>query len=50
MLPDVADAKIRQVGNAAGIGAKQALISGEKRKEAQVLCVLWCKLTVLYEN
>lgn len=35
MLPDLPEEHIRQVGNAAGMGAKIALISGSKRVEAQ---------------
>ncbi len=37
MLPDVDRTKVSQVGNAAGVGAKQALISQEKREEAQTV-------------
>lgn len=35
MLPDLPEKRFRQVGNAAGMGAKLALISGKKRTEAQ---------------
>jgi len=35
MLPDLPLDRFRQVGNAAGIGAKMALLSREKRHEAQ---------------
>jgi uncharacterized 2Fe-2S/4Fe-4S cluster protein (DUF4445 family) len=34
MLPDIPEAKVHQVGNASGVGAKLALISSLKRKEA----------------
>jgi uncharacterized 2Fe-2S/4Fe-4S cluster protein (DUF4445 family) len=37
MLPAVPQEKVRQVGNAAGMGAKLALISQSKRAEAQAL-------------
>ncbi len=37
LLPRIPAEKIRQVGNAAGMGAKLALISETKRKEAQEL-------------
>ena len=37
MFPTVPENKVRQVGNAAGMGAKQALISKVKRKEAKEL-------------
>jgi uncharacterized 2Fe-2S/4Fe-4S cluster protein (DUF4445 family) len=37
MLPAVQQEKVRQVGNAAGMGAKLALISRSKRAEAQAL-------------
>ncbi len=37
MLPDVPIKRVRQVGNAAGIGAKQALLSSQKREEAKRL-------------
>ena len=36
MLPDVPINRIQQVGNAAGTGAKIALVSGKKRSEAKV--------------
>jgi uncharacterized 2Fe-2S/4Fe-4S cluster protein (DUF4445 family) len=35
MLPNIPEQKIHQVGNAAGMGAKLALISEEKREEAK---------------
>ena len=35
MLPDLPVSRFRQVGNAAGMGAKLALLSREKRAEAQ---------------
>jgi uncharacterized 2Fe-2S/4Fe-4S cluster protein (DUF4445 family) len=35
MLPQLPLDRFRQVGNAAGMGAKMALISGSKRAEAQ---------------
>jgi len=37
MLPEIPLEKVFQIGNAAGIGAKLALISSEKRKEAELL-------------
>jgi uncharacterized 2Fe-2S/4Fe-4S cluster protein (DUF4445 family) len=37
MLPDLPLERFRQVGNAAGIGAKLALVSRSKRSEAQAL-------------
>jgi len=37
MLPDIPVDRIEQVGNAAGMGAKLALISGTKRKEAEAI-------------
>jgi uncharacterized 2Fe-2S/4Fe-4S cluster protein (DUF4445 family) len=37
LLPDIPQEKIHQVGNAAGMGAKLALISGPKREEAKEL-------------
>jgi uncharacterized 2Fe-2S/4Fe-4S cluster protein (DUF4445 family) len=37
MLPRVPVERVRQVGNAAGMGAKMALISSSKRQEAQAL-------------
>lgn len=37
MLPDLPISKFRQVGNAAGMGAKQLLLSTRKRKEVQTL-------------
>jgi len=37
MFPAVPQEKFRQVGNAAGVGAKQMLISLDKRKEAEQL-------------
>lgn len=37
LLPDVPIGRIHQVGNAAGMGAKQALISGRAREEARRL-------------
>jgi uncharacterized 2Fe-2S/4Fe-4S cluster protein (DUF4445 family) len=37
MLPRLPLDRFRQVGNAAGIGAKQALISRGKRSEAEAL-------------
>ena len=37
MLPDLPLDRFRQVGNAAGMGAKLALLSGAKRREAQEL-------------
>ena len=40
MLPNVPIGKVNQVGNAAGIGAKQALISDRKREEALNLAEL----------
>jgi uncharacterized 2Fe-2S/4Fe-4S cluster protein (DUF4445 family) len=38
MLPSLPIARFSQVGNAAGMGAKMALISRSKRAEAQALC------------
>ncbi|MBN2039104.1 MAG: DUF4445 domain-containing protein [Spirochaetes bacterium] len=35
MLPDIPVERVEQVGNAAGMGAKLALISGAKRKQAE---------------
>lgn len=37
LLPDIPREKIHQVGNAAGMGAKLALVSGAKRQEAKEL-------------
>lgn len=37
MLPDLPPERFRQVGNAAGMGAKMALLSRQKRQEAQAL-------------
>ena len=37
MLPDLPLERFRQVGNAAGMGAKLALLSRQKRQEAQAL-------------
>jgi uncharacterized 2Fe-2S/4Fe-4S cluster protein (DUF4445 family) len=37
LLPDIPCEKIHQVGNAAGMGAKLALVSGAKRQEAKEL-------------
>jgi uncharacterized 2Fe-2S/4Fe-4S cluster protein (DUF4445 family) len=37
MLPSLPVARFQQVGNAAGMGAKLALISGSKRSEAQAI-------------
>jgi uncharacterized 2Fe-2S/4Fe-4S cluster protein (DUF4445 family) len=37
MLPDLPLERFRQVGNAAGVGAKLALVSGTKRAEARAL-------------
>ncbi len=37
MLPDLPPERFRQVGNAAGVGAKLALLSREKRREAETL-------------
>ena len=37
MIPDIADEKIFQIGNAAGIGAQNCLINKELRKKAEVL-------------
>ena len=34
MLPDIATDRFIQVGNAAGLGSRLALISGSKREEA----------------
>jgi uncharacterized 2Fe-2S/4Fe-4S cluster protein (DUF4445 family) len=48
MLPRVAPDRIVQVGNAAGVGAKQMLISIAKRKEAEALArqINYIELTV----
>jgi uncharacterized 2Fe-2S/4Fe-4S cluster protein (DUF4445 family) len=35
MLPDLPETKFRQVGNAAGAGAKLLLVSKEKRQETE---------------
>lgn len=35
LIPDIDRAKIRFVGNAAGLGASQALLSAEKRRQAE---------------
>lgn len=37
MIPAVPVDRVRQIGNAAGMGSKLALVSGEKRKEAAML-------------
>ena len=37
MFPPIPLEKFRQVGNAAGVGAKQMLVSVEKRQEAEQL-------------
>ena len=37
MLPDLPLDRFRQVGNAAGVGAKLALLSADKRREAETL-------------
>jgi uncharacterized 2Fe-2S/4Fe-4S cluster protein (DUF4445 family) len=38
MLPDLPLERFRQVGNAAGVGARQMLISRERRKQASEIC------------
>jgi uncharacterized 2Fe-2S/4Fe-4S cluster protein (DUF4445 family) len=38
VLPRLPLDRVRQVGNAAGMGAKMALLSQEKRDEAWILC------------
>jgi uncharacterized 2Fe-2S/4Fe-4S cluster protein (DUF4445 family) len=38
MLPDLPLERFRQVGNAAGVGARQMLISRERRKHASEIC------------
>lgn len=37
MIPSIPLDRIRQIGNAAGMGSRLALISGKKRKEASIL-------------
>jgi uncharacterized 2Fe-2S/4Fe-4S cluster protein (DUF4445 family) len=38
MLPDLPLERFQQVGNAAGVGARQMLVSREKRKQASEIC------------